>query len=101
MLEIKSCTLVKDETALFPDAPTKRGVRHSRTLVEYLKLGRASILFLVQRGDAAYFKPNKKMDLEFTDSLRLAVEAGVEVYSYDCKDGTSSYRLVPRSLAAI
>jgi len=31
MLEVKSCTLVEDGVGFFPDAPTKRGRRHTST----------------------------------------------------------------------
>jgi sugar fermentation stimulation protein A len=51
LLEAKSCTLVKDGFGLFPDAPTSRGLRHVHELVKALSLGRAAVLFLIQRGD--------------------------------------------------
>ncbi len=40
LLEVKSCTLIRDGVALFPDAPTKRGSRHLRTLTRGLTQGR-------------------------------------------------------------
>ncbi|MBS7637348.1 DNA/RNA nuclease SfsA, partial [Candidatus Bathyarchaeota archaeon] len=57
-LEVKSCTLVENGVALFPDAPTSRGERHMKTLIKALEFGRAAVLFLVQRGDAEVFRPN-------------------------------------------
>jgi sugar fermentation stimulation protein A len=85
LLEVKSCTLVKEGGALFPDAPTERGRRHLHTLVRALDQGRAAMLFLIQRSDAIAFGPNQETDPLFSDALREAAEDGVEVYAYSSK----------------
>ncbi|MBN2336718.1 DNA/RNA nuclease SfsA [Candidatus Bathyarchaeota archaeon] len=82
LVECKSCTLVEDRLALFPDAPTKRGARHMRTLVKALGHGRAAVVFVIQRYDADEFRPNDSMDPEFGESLRYAASSGVEVYAF-------------------
>ena len=82
LLEVKSCTLVNGGVALFPDAPTKRGSRHVRELMEGLKLGRASVFFLIQRADSIKFRPNEETDPELAATLRAAHAEGVEVYAY-------------------
>jgi sugar fermentation stimulation protein A len=83
LLEVKSCTLVLQDTALFPDAPTVRGRRHVEELIEAHKTGkRACILFLIQRTDAHRFSPNGQRDPEFADIFRRAIEQGVEAYAY-------------------
>jgi len=83
LLEVKSCTLVKDGVAMFPDAETERGRRHVRDLVKAKKEGyRACVLFIVQRTDAHVFAPNDETDPEFGKVLRDAVMKGVEVYAY-------------------
>ncbi len=83
LLEVKSCTLVKDGVALFPDAETERGKRHLRDLVKAKKEGyRACVLFVVQRTDANLFAPNDETDPEFGRVLREAVFKGVQVYAY-------------------
>jgi len=83
LLEVKSCTLVKDGVALFPDAETERGRRHMRDLVKAKKEGyRACVLFIVQRTDAYVFAPNDETDPEFGKVLRNAAVEGVEVYAY-------------------
>ena len=84
LLEAKSCTLVEDGMALFPDAPTKRGTRHMNTLIKALEHGRAAVCFIIQRNDAVEWRPNEVMDPEFADALRDAVDAGVEAYAYIC-----------------
>ncbi|MHA2042041.1 MAG: DNA/RNA nuclease SfsA, partial [Candidatus Thorarchaeota archaeon] len=59
-IEVKSCTLVEDGHALFPDAPTLRGARHLRNLARSLQEGiakRAAVAFIIQRPDATLFSP--------------------------------------------
>jgi sugar fermentation stimulation protein A len=83
LLEVKSCTLVKNGAALFPDAETERGRRHVRDLMKAKKEGyRACVLFVVQRTDAHVFTPNDETDPKFGKVLREAAMEGVEVYAY-------------------
>jgi sugar fermentation stimulation protein A len=78
LVEVKSVTLVEDGLALFPDAPTARGVRHVSELQETVQSGgRAAVLFIVQREDARAVAPHAIIDPEFTASLASAAEAGV------------------------
>ena len=96
LLEAKSCTLVEDGIALFPDAPTKRGARHMNTLLKALEHGRAAVCFVIQRNDAREWRPNEKMDPEFAQALRNAVENGVEAYSYTCDINLETVSIVKR-----
>ncbi|MFX0196059.1 MAG: DNA/RNA nuclease SfsA, partial [Candidatus Hodarchaeota archaeon] len=83
LVETKSCTLVKDGRALFPDAPSERGRRHLVELAEAKQKGyRTCVLFIVQRTDARIFSPNDKTDPRFGEALRMAATDGVEIYSY-------------------
>lgn len=83
LLEVKSCTLVRDGVAMFPDAPTTRGVRHVQELARVVANGyRAAVLFIIQRIDAQAFMPNDEMDPTFGRALREAANAGVEIYAY-------------------
>ena len=80
--------------ALFPDAPTIRGRRHVEELKRAVAEGeRAAIIFVVQRGDASAFTTNDEADPSFGCALRAAVEAGVEVYGYDCQVNQNEVRL--------
>ena len=82
-LEVKSCTLVKDGVAMFPDAPTERGRKHLNALIKAQTEGyRACILFLIQRSDATLFTPNIETDPKFSQTLSTAVLEGVEAYAY-------------------
>lgn len=98
LLEVKSCTLVREGVGLFPDAPTARGSRHIKTLIDGLEGGRTAAFFLIQRDDAECLKPNEEADPEFAASLREAHRRGVEVYAYTSDvtlDGVSVKERVP------
>jgi len=78
LIEVKGCNLVKNDIALFPDAPTTRGTRHVHELIESLKNGYiATIIFVIQRSDANKFKPNEETDPKFSEALYLARNKGV------------------------
>ena len=83
LLEVKSCTLVRDGIAMFPDAKTERGTRHVMELLKAKKEGyRACMLFIIQRADAHSFSPADDVDKEFGEALMQATKEGVEVYAY-------------------
>lgn len=81
-LEVKSVTHVTNSAALFPDAPTQRGRKHLRHLIELRKQGhRTGVLFSVQRPDAKVLQPNREVDPEFTTLLKEAINEGLQVFS--------------------
>lgn len=83
LMEVKSCTLVKDGVALFPDAPTLRGQRHLIELIKAKKEGyRTCILFIIQRTNATLFTVNDETDPGFGKAFRDALANGVEAYAY-------------------
>jgi sugar fermentation stimulation protein A len=84
-VETKSVTLVKDGTALFPDAPTERGRKHLHELMDVVVAGeKAAVVFVVQRHDAVRFSANRDEDPEFADTLQQAARAGVMVRAFTC-----------------
>ncbi|NLY29458.1 MAG: DNA/RNA nuclease SfsA [Firmicutes bacterium] len=86
LVEVKSVTLVEEGTALFPDAPTSRGARHIRDLIDSLDEGFvAYLVFIIQREDAVVFSPNRRMDPTFGQVVDEAAEAGVKILAYDCE----------------
>lgn len=87
LLEVKSCTLVVDGLAMFPDAVTERGRRHVEELTHLQSQGtfQTAILFVVQRGDADYFRPADHIDPAFAKVLKLAQVAGVQILVYSCQ----------------
>lgn len=92
-VETKSVNLVENRVALFPDAPTARGVKHLGTLVKAVEAGHhAAAFFVIQRLDAEVFRPHPTADPAFADALNNAAAHGVEVYGYNC-------RVTPREIA--
>lgn len=84
-LEVKGVTLERDGIALFPDAPTERGVKHIGELAACMADGyEAYILFVIQMKGVKSFRPNDNMHREFGDALREAAAAGVKVIAMDC-----------------
>ena len=84
-VEVKGVTLEQDGLALFPDAPTERGVKHLRGLRRAVERGyRAAVFFVVQMKGPRLFRPNDDTHPAFGQALREAAAAGVGVYAWDC-----------------
>jgi len=93
-VEIKGVTLEKEGIALFPDAPTERGVKHVRELVSALEDGyEAYILFVVQMKGVHSFSPNRLMHPEFAEALEFARDRGVQILAVDCNVAESSIQI--------
>ena len=83
-VEVKNCTLVKEEIAYFPDAVTTRGRKHLVELQRLAKEGNRSIIFfLVQRMDAKAFTSADNIDPAYGKELKKAKNSGVEIIVYD------------------
>lgn len=84
-VEVKGVTLEFDGLALFPDAPTERGVKHIKELVKAREAGyEAYILFVIQMKKIHTFSPHKEMHPDFADALKFAEANGVKVIAMDC-----------------
>lgn len=84
-LEVKGVTLEKDGVALFPDAPTERGVKHIEELIKAKEEGFWSgIVFVIQMKGTAVFRPNRETHKEFAALLEEAERKGVFICAYDC-----------------
>lgn len=84
-VEVKGCTLVENGVALFPDAPTERGVKHIRELMAAAREGYScAICFVLQMKGCHVFRPNEMTHPEFAAALREAVQEGVRVLAMDC-----------------
>lgn len=85
VIEVKGCTLENDGLARFPDAPTERGLRHVRHLIELKKQGyRAIVLIAIQMKGVHTFSPNRDTHEAFALALQDAYAAGVQICAYDC-----------------
>ncbi len=83
-VEVKNVTLVEaDGVYRFPDAVTKRGLKHLHELREMVAQGyRAVMLFAIQRSDGSHFEPATQIDPEYATALKEAYAAGVEILPY-------------------
>lgn len=85
-IEIKNCSLAMDGCAMFPDAVTARGTKHLNELSRLAAEGKKScIFFLVQRMDAERFEPAKDIDPLYSETLRKAVDDGVQLLAYQAE----------------
>ncbi len=84
-IEVKGVTLEMNGVALFPDAPTERGVKHVEELIKCRKEGyKTGILFVVQRKGITHFEPHKERHPEFAEALRNAKLNDVSIMAVDC-----------------
>ena len=84
-IEVKGVTLEEGGIAKFPDAPTERGAKHLKELIQAKKEGyEAAVLFVIQMKGIKEFRPNEERDKNFAEALREAASAGVRVLAYDC-----------------
>ncbi|MZH02243.1 MAG: DNA/RNA nuclease SfsA [Nitrospinae bacterium] len=85
-VEVKSVSLVEEGVGKFPDAPTERGVKHVKELMELCEKGyRSAVVFVSQRSDTRSITCNDDIDPVFGEWLRKAHVKGVELYGMNCK----------------
>ena len=85
LMEIKGCTLERDGTGFFPDAPTERGAKHVRELMHAAAEGYHAILAFVIQMDGVYeVRPNRETDPAFADALEEAARNGVYILFLPC-----------------
>ncbi len=79
-VETKGCTLMKNGTAIFPDAPTERGKKHLLTLIKAVESHlKAEVMFLVMNEEAECLYPNYRTDPDFEKLFLIAINKGVKV----------------------
>ncbi len=85
-VEVKGVTLEENGVALFPDAPTERGVKHVEELIKAKDEGfEAYLVFIVQMKGVTFFSPHTRMHPEFGAILKKAYDHGVHLLCYDCQ----------------
>lgn len=96
LIEVKGVTLFDEEgVACFPDAPTSRGTKHLRGLIEAARAGmETGVCFVIMREDAAGLIPNERTDPEFSAALREAAENGVRIVAACCRVTADSAEIV-------
>jgi sugar fermentation stimulation protein A len=93
-IEVKSVSFVEKKVGKFPDAPTERGVKHLKELIELRKKDcRAVVLFISPRSDTRLVTSIDEIDPRFGELLRKAGKSGVELYAYNCRVTSTSVSL--------
>ena len=96
-IEVKNVSMKEGNYALFPDAVTKRGQKHLKTLMEVKAAGiRAVMLYVIQRSDVELFAPAKQIDPTYAKLLKEAYRAGVEIIPMQAKVTPESIDLVQK-----
>jgi len=95
LCEVKSVGAAREGIALFPDAPTLRGVRHLALLSRLSRRGRpTALVFCAQRGDAIAVRADADIDPLFARALRIASRAGVRLAALRCEATPAGMRLL-------
>ncbi len=95
-IEVKGVTLFRDGRALFPDAPTERGIKHLGELAVCREQGYTAKVFFVIAADFdgdIVFSPNRDLGDDFADALAQAQRCGVEVCAFDCSVGVNFLKI--------
>ncbi len=99
-VEVKGVTLEQDGAALFPDAPTERGVRHVQELTACRAEGfRAHLFFVIQMEHVRSFSPNDRTHPAFGAALRAA--AGVRLHAHTCSVTPDSLTLTEHTVPVL
>lgn len=94
-IEVKGVTLEVDGIAYFPDAPTKRGVKHLDELISCVNQGYdAFAIFVVQLEGVTEFRPNKATHPAFQEALVRAQKSGVQIKAVLCHIDISSMEII-------
>ncbi|MDD3230317.1 MULTISPECIES: DNA/RNA nuclease SfsA [Caproicibacterium] len=83
--EVKGVTLEENGAVLFPDAPTKRGVKHIHGLCRatedsYL----AFLVFVIQMKNVRYLSQKRRTHPAFGTAMEDARKYGVTLLAFDC-----------------
>ena len=99
-LEVKSVTYAPEPIkqvglVAFPDAVTKRGLKHLEALMQVVAQGKRSILcFCVNRSDAERVTIAEDIDPDYAAGLRRALKVGVEVIALQAVADAKQHRVV-------
>lgn len=97
-LEVKGCTLLVENIAKFPDAPTKRGTKHIKELIELRNQNiESAIVILVLHNNAEIFTPNYDTDIEFSTTLNKAYNKNVKIFPLKIHTEFKNNRIILKS----
>ncbi|MEM7283597.1 MAG: DNA/RNA nuclease SfsA [Pseudomonadota bacterium] len=97
-VEVKSVTLLEQPPSrgigYFPDAVSESGTKHLRELIEVCVSGQRAVLFFcVQHTGINEVRPADHIDKKYGETLRVAMDHGVEVIAYKVRRVPSGFKL--------
>lgn len=94
-VEVKNVTLGMGRgLGLFPDAVSTRGTKHLRELMGIVESGQRAVLFFcVQHTGIERVEPATEIDMNYSNTLRQAAEAGVEIMAWQADMSSREIRL--------
>jgi len=94
-IEVKNVTLSLGGIGYFPDAVTKRGVKHLNELARVVADGQRAVMFYcVQRSDVTEVRAADFIDALYAETLRKVVAQGVEVIAFRAEVSNDEVTLV-------
>ncbi|WP_200762831.1 DNA/RNA nuclease SfsA [Nitrosophilus alvini] len=84
-VELKGCSLVQNGFCLFPNAPTSRGTKHIKELIEAKKRGYEAYILIMALRRCKCFKPHPERDGEFKKTFYTALNEGVKFKGFFIK----------------
>jgi sugar fermentation stimulation protein A len=85
-IEVKGVTLEENGIAMFPDAPTERGIKPLNELAACIADGyNAYAVFVIQMEGISHLTPNYKTHAAFGETLAKVIDMGVKAFAFDCK----------------
>jgi sugar fermentation stimulation protein A len=94
LCEVKSVGAARSGVAMFPDAPTLRGLRHLALLSRLARRGRrCAVVLCAQRTDVRAVTADAHIDPAFARALRRAAAAGVRIGAIRCSAHPAGMRV--------
>ncbi len=84
-VELKGSNLLMGNRCVFPDAPTKRGTRHIRELIEAKEKGFESVILIMGLRDCSCFSVNGNLDPDFEKAFKEGLKKGVKYAGFKIK----------------
>ncbi len=95
-IEVKSCTLFIGDNAVFPDAPTTRGVKHLNELEKAVELGfKGMVILVVFNPCSRTFTPNHITDPLFSETMKK-LESRIKIIPYKVNVDETGYVSIPK-----